>query len=102
MTCQLASSAERRPRSNTAGPDFYQPWPRTSAAGSQLALTAPIKPAPRSQRLLDYQLTEALSLRAAMIRDRQAAMARRDMRAVHEIEADIRDVVMVAMMGRGV
>jgi len=86
--------------SNTAGPDFYQLWPRTSAEGLQLAKDAPIKPAPRSQQLLDYHLTEALSLRAAMIRDRQAAINRRDMRAVNEIEADLRDVVMVAMMGR--
>ena len=102
MTCLPVFSAERKPRSNTVGPDFFQPWPRTNAGVSQLVLTAPIKPLPRSPALLDYQLTEALSLRAAMIRDRQAAMARRDMRAVHEIEADIRDVVMVAMMGRGV
>jgi hypothetical protein len=69
-------------------------------AGSQLAKDAPIKPAPRSMPLLDYQLTEALSLRAAMIRDRHAAMQRRDMRAVHEIEVDIRAVTL-EMMGRG-
>jgi hypothetical protein len=100
MTCPPASSAERKPQSNTAGPDFYQLWPRTSEAGLQLAKDAPIKPAPRSQPLLDYHLTEALSLRAAMIRDRQAAINRRDMQAVNEIEADLRDVVMVAMMGR--
>ena len=102
MKCPTAYSVVPTHQSNTAGPDYYQPWPRTSGEGLQLASTAPIKPAPRSQRLLDYQLTEALSLRAALIRDRKAAMARRDMRAVHEIEADIRDVVMVAMMGRGV
>jgi hypothetical protein len=66
----------------------------------QLAKDAPIKPVPRSQQLLDYHLTEALSLRAAMIRDRDRAMRRRDMQAVSEIEADLRDVVMVAMMGR--
>jgi len=100
MTCPPVSSAERKPQSNTVGPDFYQPWPRTSGVGLQLALAAPIKPAPRSQQLLDYHLTEALSLRAAMIRDRDRAMQRRDMRAVSEIEADLRDVVMVAMMGR--
>ena len=101
MRCPSAYSVVPTRQSNTAGPDYYQPWPRTNAAGLQLALTAPIKLAPRSQPLLDYRLNEALSLRAAMIRDRDRAMQRRDMRAVHEIEADIRDVVMVAMMGRG-
>ncbi len=89
-------------QSNTVGPDFYQPWPRISVAGSQLAKDAPIKPAPSLQPPLDYHLSEALALRAAMMRDRQDAMQRRDMRAVNAIESDLRDVVMVAMMARGV
>lgn len=49
---------------------------------------------------LDYLRSEALPLREAMIRDRQAAMDRRDMRAVNEIEADLREVTRV-MMSRG-
>jgi hypothetical protein len=79
---------------------FIRAFHRKSGVGSATAKDAPIKPAPRSQRPLDYHPSEALSLREAMIRDRQAAMQRRDMRAVHEIEADIRAVTL-AMMGKG-
>ncbi len=73
--------------------------PTSEAVWVRVPITSP-KPRPSSPQPSDYLPSEALSLREAMIRDRQAAMQRRDMRAVHEIEADIRAVTM-AMLGRG-
>lgn len=42
--------------------------------------------------MTDYTPSEAPHLKAAMLRDRDRAVRRMDMRAVHEIEADLRDV----------
>lgn len=99
MSWHPVFSADRKPPFNTAGPDYYQPWPRTSAGGLQLVLAAPTKPRPRSQPPSDYHPTEALALKEAMQRDRQAAILRRDMQAVHQIESDLRDVTRAILRG---
>lgn len=99
MSWHPVFSAERKPPFNTVGPDYYQPWPRTNAGGLQLVMAAPIRPWPRLQPPLDYQPTEALALKEAMQRDRQAAILRRDMQAVHQIESDLRDVTWEILRG---
>lgn len=99
MSWHPVFSAERKRPSNTVGPDYYQPWPRTNADVSQLAPAAPIRPRPRSQPPLDYHPSEALALKEAMQRDRQAAILRRDMQAVHQIESDLRDVTRAILRG---
>ena len=101
MKCPPVSFVEQILRCSIAVPADYLHclWDLEDASDT-VPITSP-KPKPSLPPPLDYHPTEALALREAMMRDRQAAMQRRDMRAVNQIESDLRDVVMVAMMGRG-
>jgi hypothetical protein len=100
MTWQPVSFAAWLRQRKCAVLAFYHRCRRILEADLVIAIRTEPKPTPSLPPLLDYHPSEALGLREAMIRDRQAAMERRDMRAVHEIENDLRDVTL-AMMSRG-
>lgn len=101
MTWQPAYSVEPIHLSSCAVLAYTQSWHQRNEVVSVSVPITSLKPRPSLPLPLDYCQTEALDLRAAMMRDRQAAINRRDMRAVHEIESDLRDVTR-AILTRGV
>ncbi len=101
MTWQPVSFVEPILQHSFGDPVSYPNWTLRNGADLVIVPITSPKPKPSLPPLLDYHPTEALALREAMMRDRDRAMQRRDMRAVNQIESDLRDVVMVAMMGRG-
>lgn len=84
--CQHATSAEPTPQPNGGDRAFFVSCRGTFKAGSDTALT--MKPTPQPKSLPPLVLTST-HRREAMILDLNAAVKRRDMRAVHALEQQL-------------
>lgn len=90
MKWDHAWNAISRGLSASAFPVYFATKRNRDTSGPALNTATSAKP---GETLL-WELTgpELLTLKAAMIRNRQAAMDRQDCRTAHQIEADIREV----------